>query len=124
MFKVTMGKPEVRNYWDDHVGKLKSGTASKDEKKMAKKLLKAFKLLANDPKYPGLNSHDIDDLSVRYGKKVWESYLENNTPAAGRIFWSYRPSRSEITIIAIEQHPNSGKSNAYDKIVLSMMGVA
>ena len=121
MFKVLMGKPEVLDYWDDLVSKVKSGTASKDEKKTAKKLLKAFKLLGSNPRHPGLNSHDIDELTARYGKKVWESYIENNTPAAGRIFWVYGPQKNELTIISIEPHPNSGKSNAYDRITLSAM---
>ena len=57
MFKIMLGKPEVQDYWDELVDKVKSGTASKDEK----------------------------------------------------------------TIISIEPHPNSGKSNAYDRITLSGM---
>lgn len=53
---------------------------------------------------------------------MWESYLENNTPAAGRIFWSYGPQKGDITIVDIEPHPNDAKSNAYKKIILSQMG--
>ena len=52
--------------------------------------------------------------------KVWQSYLENNTPAAGRIFWVYGPDRGDITVIGLEPHPND-KSNAYEKITLSSM---
>lgn len=53
--------------------------------------------------------------------KVWESYLENNTPAAGRIFWAYGPEQGDITVIGPESHPND-KANAYKKITLSQMG--
>ena len=54
----------------------------------------------------------------RYGQKVWESYLENHKPAAGRIFWVYGPDKNDITIIGIEPHPND-KKDAYQKITLS-----
>ena len=47
------------------------------ENLLYKKMGKAMRLLANNPRHPGLNSHEIDSLSRRYGMKVWESYLEN-----------------------------------------------
>ena len=77
--------------------------------------------LSNNPGYPGLQSHVIDVLTSRYGTKVWCSYLQNNTSAAGRIFWSYGPDKGDITILAIEPHPNDSKSSAYKKITLSLM---
>ena len=52
--------------------------------------------------------------------KVWQSYLENNTPKAGRIYWVYGPDKGDITIIGLEPHPED-KSNAYQKITLSSM---
>ena len=84
-------------------------------------LVKAMVLLANNPKHPSLQSHEIEVLTSRYRTKVWCSYLQNNTPAAGRIFWSYGPDKGDITILAIEPHPNDSKSNAYKKITLSLM---
>ena len=122
MFRIRLGEPEVKEYWDDLIARIDQKKATKNDKCMAKKLGKAFDLLANNPRHPGLKSHDIDDLSIRYGARIWESYLENNTPAAGRIFWVYGPGKNEITIVAIEPHPNDSKSNAYDKITLSAMG--
>ncbi|MGI5123088.1 hypothetical protein H0R97_01305 [Treponema socranskii] len=53
-------------------------------------------------------------------KDFWELYLENNKPAAGRIFWVYDPNKSDITIIGLEPHPND-KKDAYRKITLSAM---
>jgi hypothetical protein len=63
----------------------------------------------------------ITSLTVRYGQKVWESYLENDTPKAGRIFWCYGPNKGSITIIGLEPHPDD-KANSYKKITLSAMG--
>lgn len=120
MFNIKLGIPEMKLLWDDLCKKNSDNTASKDEQQLYKKLGKAFLLLSNNPRYPGLCSHDIEDLSKRYGVKVWESYLENKTPGAGRIFWVYGPDRMDITIIGIEPHPND-KKDAYDKITLSLM---
>ena len=75
-----------------------------------------------DPTYPGLETHDIESLTKRYGQKVWQSYIENHTPGAGRIYWVYGPDKGEITIIGLEPHPNDSKSNAYKKITFSSTG--
>lgn len=78
--------------------------------------------MRRNPRYPSLETHEIDALSKRYGMRVWQSYVENNTPAAGSVFWVYGPNQSDITIIGVEPHPNDSKSNAYSKITLSSMG--
>ena len=111
MFKIRMGIPEMKQIWENLEKKYNSNTLSKAEKEL-------FKKLSNDPHYPGLQSHEIESLTRRYKIKVWESYLENNKPAAGRIFWVYGPNRGDITIIGLEPHPND-KKNAYNKITLS-----
>lgn len=121
MFKIRMGIPEMDAFWSELETKVETDTASRDEVKLHKKIGKTLVLLATDPRYPGLHSHEISSLTIRYGQKVWESYLENKTPAAGRIFWTYGPEQGDITIIAIEPHPDD-KSNAYRKITLSSMG--
>lgn len=116
-FDIWFGIPEIRDFWIELEGKVKSNTANKDEKALYKKIYKVIRLLSKNPRYPSLHSHEIKVLTDRYGKKVWESYLENRKPAAGRIFWIYYPPGS-ITIIGIEQHPNDDK-HSYDKITLS-----
>ena len=121
MFTIRMGIPEMEEFWDDLENKVDAGMASGSEEKLYKKIGKALVLLSNDPRHPGLNSHEISSLTARYEQKVWESYLENKTPAAGRIFWTYGPGQGEITILAVEPHPND-KGNAYKKITLSAMG--
>ena len=108
-------------FWNELKKRVKNGTASRDEDKLYGKIGKALSLIANNPRHLGLNSHEIPSLTARYGRKVWESYLENKTPAAGRIFWTYGPGQGEITIVTVEPHPDD-KSNAYKKITLSAMG--
>ena len=118
MFNIRMGIPEMKEFWDYLEKKIKDNTASKKEITLFKKLVSCFKKLALDSKYPSLCTHDIEVLTKRYGIKVWQSYLENNKPAAGRVFWVYGPNKSDITIIGLEPHPND-KKNAYQKITLS-----
>ena len=121
MNNIRLGVPEMKDFWDNLCKKVKAGKANKDEIKLHKKVGKALYLLSNDPRHPGLESHEISALSKRYGMKVWESYLENNTPAAGRIFWVYGPGRGDITVIGLEPHPND-KVKSYDKVTLSATG--
>lgn len=121
MFEIHMGIPEMEEFWNGLTNKIKSRTASRSEIRQYRLIGKALLLLSNDPRHPGLHSHEISSLTARYGQKVWESYLENGKPAAGRLFWTYGPSQGAITILAIEPHPND-KSNSYSKITLSSMG--
>ncbi len=121
MYSIVMGIPEMQDFWNTLCSKVKSGSATKDEVKLHKKMGKALIHLQQNPRHPGLETHEITSLSRRYGTKVWQSYIENQTPAAGRIYWCYDPNRGEITIIGLEPHPND-KANAYDKITLSSMG--
>jgi len=118
-FSIRMGVPEMELFWKDLTEKADKGTLSKTEQKLFKKLLKSFGFISQNPRHPGLSSHEISDLSRRYGMKVWESYLENNTPSAGRVFWVYGPDQKDITIIGIEPHPEDKKRGGYDKVKLS-----
>ena len=117
MFDIWFGIPEIRDFWLKLNTKISDGTATKGDIKLYKKFKKFIKLLATNPKHNSLNSHVIEILSRRYGRKVWESYLENKRPAAGRVFWVYYPPGS-ITIIGIEPHPDDTK-HSYEKITLS-----
>ena len=121
MFDIHMGVPEMEAFWNNLTEKVSSGKASKKDLKQYNLIGKALVLLANNPRHPSLQSHEIDVLSARYGTKVWCAYLQNHAPAAGRLFWAYGPEKNDITIVAIEPHPNDSKSNAYRKITLSLM---
>ena len=73
--------------------------------KRLKAVRKALGLLEQNPRHPGLNTHEYSSLSGAKGEKVFEAYAENKTPAAFRIFWHYGPEKGDITIIAITPHP-------------------
>lgn len=117
-----MGVPEMLAYWESLVNKNQNRTASKNEIQEYKLLRNTLIKLSTDPKYPGLHTHEIDELSARYGMKVFQSYCENHNPRAMRIYWVYGPQKDYITIVALEPHPNDAKSNAYKKIHMSSMG--
>lgn len=73
--------------------------------KRFKAVSKCLRLLAADPRHPGLNTHKYNSLSGRNGEDVFEAYAENNTAGAYRVFWHYGPNKGDITIIAITPHP-------------------
>ena len=86
-----------------------------------KKWGKALKLLSENPRHPGLQTHEIRELTDRYGERIWQSYLENKTSRAMRMYWVYGPDQQSITIVGLEPHPEDKKNGAYAKIVLSDM---
>ena len=73
--------------------------------KRYKAVSKAIRLLAADPRHPGLQTHEFTSLKGPGGEKIFEAYAEQATPAAYRIFWYYGPRKKQITLIAITPHP-------------------
>jgi hypothetical protein len=69
------------------------------------KVQKCLGLLQTNPRHPGLATHEFRSMRGGGGEKVWEAYVENNTPSAWRVFWHYGPDKLEITVIAITPHP-------------------
>ena len=84
-FNIRMGLPEMEAFWNDLSTRKQQGKLDKEEK-FFNKLVKALAFLGQNPRHPGLASHEIDDLTRKYGMKIFQSCLENNTPAAGRLF--------------------------------------
>jgi hypothetical protein len=86
---------------------LLKGDASQQVK--LKKVRKALGHLERDPRHPGLHSHHYESFPADRDVKVWDSYVENNTPGAWRIFWQYEPDEPDgtriITILHIGPHP-------------------
>lgn len=108
MFTVKLGVPEMKNLWRTLELKVINASANTNEEELYNKLGKTMFFLSQNPRHNGLNSHEINELTARYGRKVFASYLENDTPSARRIFWVYGPNKND-------------KSNAYKKITLSAM---
>ncbi|HEY9391140.1 MAG TPA: hypothetical protein VIR27_15415 [Mycobacteriales bacterium] len=76
-----------------------------------KKVRKALGLLQSDPMYPGLHSHRYQHFPGIEKGKVWDSYVENHTPGAWRIYWMYGPNEIQdnvetavITVLVIGPH--------------------
>ena len=120
-FEVRMGVPEVFALWQRLMTGATAGTLSGDERELATTFANAVNHLGSNPFHPGLRSHEVEGLTLRYGQKVFQSYLENNTPAAGRIFWVYGPDRQQITVIGLEPHPEDAKHSAYRRVKLSAL---
>jgi hypothetical protein len=87
--------------------KSKKKTKSSKDEGLFKQVQKTIKLLRENPRNRGLQTHEYDSLPHPYKKeeKVFEAYAQNDTPGAYRVFWCYGPSKGEITIIAITPHP-------------------
>ncbi|MCC8196524.1 MAG: hypothetical protein LIO49_06975 [Ruminococcus sp.] len=120
-YKIRMGVPEMAELWNRLQKAYRDGSISKSDERLYKKWGKAVRILSENPLYPGLHTHEIQPLSKRYGIKVWQSYLENRTSGAMRMYWVYGPDNEEITIIGLEPHPEDKKNGAYGRVVLSKM---
>jgi hypothetical protein len=82
--------------------------ADKSAEAKLKKVRKALRRLEVNPRHPGLHSHQYESFPVDRDIKVWDSYVENSTPGAWRIFWRYGPDEAAvpvITILHIGPHP-------------------
>jgi hypothetical protein len=128
-FQIVPGLPGMKAEIGRLQAGLKAGTLDKDDVRLAKKLFKAIANLARDPYYPALESHEIPPLTARFsppGKtvKVFQSYLENQTPSAGRLYWVYGPERQMITLVGLEPHPEDRKNSGYARVELSRMPTA
>ncbi len=71
-----------------------------------KKVLGCLGKLETNPRHPGLQSHKYSSLAGLNGEEVWESYVENQTPGAWRVWWHYGPGRGVITVVIIGPHPD------------------
>ena len=85
-FVIRMGIPEMEALWTRLQQEFRSGMITKQDAVLYKKWGKALKLLSENPRHPGLHTHDIEPLTERYGERVWQSYLENRTSGAMRMF--------------------------------------
>jgi len=82
-------------------------------KTVLKQLRKPLGYLETNPRSKSLQTHEYQSLTGRYGVKVFEAYVQQNTPAAYRVFWHYGPDETAkgggripiITIVAITRHP-------------------
>jgi hypothetical protein len=98
-FKITLSETADRHLHDLEF--------HQDRRELAKlrKVRKCLGYLQTKPRHPSLATHEYSSMIGVSGQKVWEAYVENNTPAAWRVFWHYGPGSNEITIVAVTPHP-------------------
>ena len=70
-FNIRMGLPEMEALWSDLSTRKLQGKLDKEEEKFFKKLIKALGYLAQNPRHNSLASHEIDDLTRKYGIKIF-----------------------------------------------------
>lgn len=78
---------------------------SKEKKSTFKAVCKTLAFMETNLRHPSLKTHEFSTLEGPNGEKVFESYAQNKTPGAYRIFWYYGPKKNEITIVSIVPHP-------------------
>ncbi len=77
----------------------------KTDPKKHKKVLKTLAFMECNLRHPSLNTHKFKSFPGYEKQEVFESYVENKTPGAFRVFWVYGEGKGVITVIAITLHP-------------------
>lgn len=73
--------------------------------KKYKKVQKTLGLMQINLRHPSLKTHKYNDYPGFEKETVFESYVENKTPGAYRVFWMYAQVKGVITVFAITPHP-------------------
>jgi len=84
--------------------KLQALKIDNSKKALLKQLRKTLGFMETNLKHPSLKTHKFDTLQCNLGD-VFESYVQNRTPGAFRIFWAYGPEKQQIYILDITPHP-------------------
>jgi hypothetical protein len=93
------------NYTDEAEQQLLDLENDGSKRKVYKAVAKALGLMQINLRHPSLHTHEYVGLSCQEGYKIFESYAQNKTPGAYRIFWHYGPKKNEITRLSIIPHP-------------------
>jgi hypothetical protein len=83
-------------------------------KGVLKQVRKTLGYLETNLRAKSLQTHEFESLTRRYGRKVFEAYVQQKAPGAYRVFWHYGPDEIDrsgkrvpiITIVAIIPHPD------------------
>ncbi len=90
---------------DDAKAQFQELESSKDKQSAHKAVCKTLAFMESNLRHPSLNTHEFTSLAGPDGEKVFESYAQNRTPGAYRVFWYYGPKKKEITVVSIVPHP-------------------
>ena len=70
-----------------------------------KKIKLTFDKLSENPYHNGLHTHKNNSIKYKNEEDTFQSYVENRTPGAYRIFWHYGEEKNTIIIDAVIPHP-------------------
>ena len=87
---------------EDHLLELKDDLS---KQRILKDVIKALRHMKTNLRHPSLNTHEYYSLKGPRGEKVFETYAQQKTAGAYRIFWYYGPGKGAISIVAILPHP-------------------
>ena len=83
---------------------IKSIMNDPSKKGLQKQIKKALGYLKQNPRHPSLQSHILTNSEKSMGIKIWTSYVQNKTPQAHRILWTYGKTKNSIVILAVIPH--------------------
>ena len=97
---------------DKQLGQIENNPALKG---ILKQVRKTLGYLETNLRAKSLQTHQYHSLTSRYGIKVFEAYVQQDTPGAYRVFWHYGPDGLDkngrpipvITIVSVLPHPES-----------------
>ncbi|MBI2340132.1 MAG: hypothetical protein HYU99_07205 [Deltaproteobacteria bacterium] len=92
-------------FTDEARANLKKLEDDSSKKAVLKAVRKTLGLMETNLKHPGLCTHKYQSIKGPRGEEVFETYAQNQTPGAYRIFWYYGPEKNRISITAIVPHP-------------------
>ncbi len=95
---------------NEHLTRIETDSALKGVLKQVKKTLG---YLETNLEAKSLQTHEYESLTRRYDRKVFEAYVQQDTPGAYRTFWHYGDDEIDengkripiITVVAITPHP-------------------
>ena len=95
---------------DEQLTKIENDPALKG---VLKQVRKTLGYLETNLQAKSLQTHEYKSLTRRYGRKIFEAYVQQDTPGAYRTFWYYGDDEVDkngkripiITIVAITPHP-------------------
>jgi len=95
---------------DEQLNRIKHDPALKG---ILEQVRKTLGYLETNLQAKSLQTHEYESLTKRYGRKVFEAYVQQDTPGAYRVFWHYGDDEIDkdgkripiITVVAITPHP-------------------
>ena len=83
----------------DNTRRATGRTKSSHQEGLFRQVRKTLRLLADNPRHPGLQTHACHSLQNPFDAKA-KVFEAQHAPGAYRVFWCYGPGEGEITVLA------------------------